>query len=66
MTLGCCHLQLNRGAAHSETDFAIKSGAKSPFCSQVAEQMHQGFLPGFSERANVVAAFEHRSLSAPK
>jgi hypothetical protein len=28
-----CHLQLNRGAAHLETDFAIKSGAKSPFCS---------------------------------
>jgi hypothetical protein len=59
---GRCHLQLNRGAAHLETDFAIKSGAKFPFCSQVAEQMHQGFLPGFSERSNVVAAFEHRSL----
>jgi hypothetical protein len=28
-----CHLQLNRGAAHLETHFAIKSGAKSPFCS---------------------------------
>ena len=27
-----CHLQLNRGAL-------------SPFCSQIAEQMHQGFLP---------------------
>ena len=26
-----CHLQLNRGAAHLETDFAIKSGAKIPF-----------------------------------
>ena len=24
---------INRGAAHLETDFAIKSGAKSPFCS---------------------------------
>ena len=32
-TLRPCHLQLNRGAAHLETDFAIKSGAKSPFCS---------------------------------
>src|SRR5208337_4665139 len=27
---GSCHLQLNRGAARLETDFAIKSGAKSP------------------------------------
>ena len=26
-----CHLQLNRGAAHLETDFAIKSGANIPF-----------------------------------
>ena len=28
---GCCHLQLNRGAAHLETAFAINSGAKIPF-----------------------------------